>query len=393
MIDFLIQHTIKDANNTKDPRVRNAYGRLGSIVGIVCNVLLCTAKALVGIAVGSISIVADAINNLSDASSNIISLIGFKLASKPADKEHPFGHGRIEYMAGVLVSVLVAYLGIELIRTSITKIQNPEPLEFSFTIIVVLVGSMLVKLWMMYFNRTLGMRIDSLTLEATAVDSRNDVITTGAVLAATLFSVFTGINIDGWAGLVVGAFIVASGVKLIKETLNPLLGQTPDPALVRHIHDTIMSYPGVLGTHDLMVHDYGPGRTFVSAHVEMAAEVSPLISHDTIDNIERDFLEKDNLHVVLHYDPIITNDPQVCDVRHWISQAITTIDPNLTIHDLRCVPGVTHTNVIFDCLRPDTLPQSITDEELKEKIAALVRTHYPTYNCVITVDDSYVTTS
>lgn len=388
MVDLLVHRFIENADDTANPAVRNAYGTLASTVGIVCNVLLCVGKGAIGLFAGSVSIVADAVNNLSDASSNVVSLLGFHMAGRPADREHPYGHGRYEYLAGMVVAVLVLVIGVELVRSSVEKLIDPSPTEFSPAVAIVLVASMLVKAWMMLFNRTLGRRIGSVTLEATAMDSRNDVITTGAVLAAAVVSALTGVDLDGWAGLAVGCFILWSGFGLIRETIDPLLGRTPSDELVRHIHDTIMGYPGVLGTHDLMVHDYGPGRQFASAHVEMAAEASPLDSHDTLDNIEREFLERDGMHVVLHYDPIVTDDPQVCDLRNWIAQQVKVIDPELTIHDLRCVPGPTHTNVIFDCVRPHGLAMS--DDELRGTISGLVKSRHPGYDCVITVDRSYI---
>ena len=384
MVDLLVHRFIENADDTANPAVRNAYGTLASTVGIVCNVLLCVGKGAIGLFAGSVSIVADAVNNLSDASSNVVSLLGFHMAGRPADREHPYGHGRYEYLAGMVVAVLVLVIGVE----SVEKLVDPSPTEFSPAVAIVLVASMLVKAWMMLFNRTLGRRIGSVTLEATAMDSRNDVITTGAVLAAAVVSALTGVDLDGWAGLAVGCFILWSGFGLMRETIDPLLGRTPSDELVRHIHDTIMGYPGVLGTHDLMVHDYGPGRQFASAHVEMAAEASPLDSHDTLDNIEREFLERDGMHVVLHYDPIVTDDPQVCDLRNWIAQQVKVIDPELTIHDLRCVPGPTHTNVIFDCVRPHGLAMS--DDELRGTISGLVKSRHPGYDCVITVDRSYI---
>ena len=391
MTNWLVHRFVKNADDTSSAAVRDAHGMLASIVCIICNIVLCLAKGAVGLASGSVSIVADAVNNLSDASSNIISLIGFRLASKPADAEHPYGHGRIEYIAGVVVSALIIFIGVELLKTSVEKIVHPSPTEFSAVLVAVLVMSMLVKLWMAYFNHVLARRISSLTLEATSVDSRNDVITTAAVLAAAVVSTVTGFDLDGWAGIAVGAFIVWSGIGLVRETIDPLLGQAPDPTLVEHIHDKILSYPGVLGTHDLMVHDYGPGRQFASAHVEMAAEVDPLESHDTIDNIERDFLEQDHLHVVLHFDPIVTDDPEVQNLRNWIAQEVRRIHPDLTIHDLRTVPGTTHTNVIFDCVRPHDLAMS--DDELRRAIDAAVRAEHATYRCVITVDRSYVSSN
>ena len=388
MVDLLVHRFIENADDTANPAVRNAYGTLASTVGIVCNVLLCVGKGAIGLFAGSVSIVADAVNNLSDASSNVVSLLGFHMAGRPADREHPYGHGRYEYLAGMVVAVLVLVIGVELVRSSVEKLVDPSPTEFSPAVAIVLVASMLVKAWMMLFNRTLGRRIGSVTLEATAMDSRNDVITTGAVLAAAVVSALTGVDLDGWAGLAVGCFILWSGFGLMRETIDPLLGRTPSDELVRHIHDTIMGYPGVLGTHDLMVHDYGPGRQFASAHVEMAAEASPLDSHDTLDNIEREFLERDGMHVVLHYDPIVTDDPQVCDLRNWIAQQVKVIDPELTIHDLRCVPGPTHTNVIFDCVHPHGLAMS--DDELRGTISGLVKSRHPGYDCIITVDRSYV---
>lgn len=390
MIDFIIKRFIPDYEDTQSPHVRNAYGTLASLVGIACNTVLCVAKGLIGLAFGSVSIVADAINNLSDASSNVISLLGFRLAKKPADKEHPYGHGRYEYLAGMIVAVLIMVVGIELIRSSIQKIIEPTPTFFSPVVVFILVGSMLVKTWMMVFNRSMGKRINSLTLEATALDSRNDVITTAAILGAALISAVSGFDLDGIAGVAVGCFIVKSGFDLVRDTADPLLGHAPSEELVKHIHDTIMSYPGVLGTHDLMVHDYGPGRIFASAHVEMAAEANPLDSHDTLDNIEQHFLEADGMHVVLHFDPIVTNDPHVANLRNWIAQQVKLIDKRLTIHDLRTVPGPTHTNVIFDVVRPHDL--AMGNDELCGTVNELVRARYPHYNCVITVDDSYVST-
>ncbi|OUP08931.1 cation diffusion facilitator family transporter [Collinsella sp. An2] len=388
MTNWLVKHFVHDAQNTSSPAVRTAYGQLAGIVCILCNLALCLAKGIIGLASGSVSIVADAVNNLSDASSNIVSLLGFKLASRPADPEHPYGHGRYEYLAGLVVAALVLAIGINLVWSSVTKILHPEAAEFSAALVVVLLLSILVKFWMAAFNRTIGRRIDSDTLEATAVDSRNDVISTAAVLVCACISQVTGIDLDGWAGAGVGLFIVWSGVGLVRDTINPLLGQAPSPELVAHIRDKIMSYPGVLGTHDLMVHDYGPGRQFASAHVEMAAEADPMESHDLIDNIEQDFKDEDGLIVTLHYDPIVTDDPQVNDMRNWINRAVKQIDERLTIHDLRTVPGPTHTNVIFDCVRPHDLP--LSPDELRQRISRIVSDHYPRTICKITVDESYV---
>lgn len=366
-------------------------GRVGALAGVVCislNVLLCIAKALVGILSGSVSIVADALNNLSDASSNIVSVLGFKLASKPADPEHPYGHGRFEYLSGLVVAVLVLMIGVELVKSSIDKVLNPSPVEFSLALVVVLAGSMAVKLWMAHLNRVLGERIKSETLLATAQDSKNDVIATGAVLACAIIAYVAGIELDAWVGLAVGLYIGWSGIELIRDTVNPLLGQAPDPELVAHIRSKIMSYPGVLGTHDLMVHDYGPGRQFASAHVEMAAETDPMESHDTLDNIEQAFKDDDGLIVTLHYDPIVTNDPHVVDMRNKIDAMAKNLDSEASIHDLRCVPGPTHTNVIFDCLHPAEC--ALSPDEFKRKLGDMVIEAYPDAVPKITVDEDYV---
>ena len=366
-------------------------GRVGALAGVVCislNVLLCIAKALVGILSGSVSIVADALNNLSDASSNIVSVLGFKLASKPADPEHPYGHGRFEYLSGLVVAVLVLMIGVELVKSSIDKVLNPSPVEFSLALAVVLAGSMAVKLWMAHLNRVLGERIKSETLLATAQDSKNAVIATGAVLACAIIAYVAGIELDAWVGLAVGLYIGWSGIELIRDTVNPLLGQAPDPELVAHIRSKIMSYPGVLGTHDLMVHDYGPGRQFASAHVEMAAETDPMESHDTLDNIEQAFKDDDGLIVTLHYDPIVTNDPHVVDMRNKIDAMAKSLDSEASIHDLRCVPGPTHTNVIFDCLHP--VECALNPSEFKRKLGDMVVEEYPDAVPKITVDEDYV---
>lgn len=388
MTNWLVKHFVKDADNATDPAVRTRYGQFAGIVGIICNVALCLAKGVIGLIAGSVSIVADAVNNLSDASSNVISLLGFKMASKPADPEHPYGHGRYEYLSGLVVAVIILLIGVELLKSSFDKITNPAVTEFNAAVVCVLALSILVKLWMMVFNRAIGRRISSTTLEATAIDSRNDVISTGVVLASAVISHFTGVDLDGWVGLAVGAFILWSGVGLVRETVDPLLGQAPDPALVEHIRTKIMSYPGVLGTHDLMVHDYGPGRQFASAHVEMAAEADPMESHDLIDNIEQDFKNDDRLIVTLHYDPIVTNDPEVRDMRNWIDAQVKLIDERLSIHDLRTVPGPTHTNVLFDCVHP--ADAAISEDELRDRVTALVEEHYPNTICKITIDQSYV---
>ena len=388
MIDWLVRRFVRDCDNTGDAAVRTSYGQFAGIVGIVCNVALCVAKGAIGIVAGSVSIVADAVNNLSDAASNIVSLLGFKLASRPADPEHPYGHGRYEYLAGLVVAALVVAIGINLVGSSVDKIVHPTPVEFNGVLVVILLLSIVVKLWMAAFNRSIGRRIDSETLQATAVDSRNDVISTAAVLLSSVVAHYADIQLDGIVGAAVGVFIIWSGIGLVRDTVNPLLGEAPSPELVEHIRAKIMSYPGVLGTHDLMVHDYGPGRQFASAHVEMPVEADPMESHDLIDNIEQDFKNDDGLIVTLHYDPIVTDDPAVTDMRNWIDQAVKIIDPRITIHDLRTVPGPTHTNVIFDCVRPADL--ELSEEQLRRRVKQIVSDHYPRTVAKITIDESYV---
>lgn len=387
MAGFIVRNFIKDYENTQNPAVRAAYGKVSSIVGILCNAVLFIGKILVGTLSSSVSITADAVNNLSDASSSLISLLGFKLASRPADEEHPYGHGRYEYLSGLMVAVLIMVIGVELFKSSIGKIIHPEPVIFSWVGVGVLVFSILLKLWMAVFNTKTGKAINSKTLIATAVDSRNDVITTAAVLMAALISHFTSVELDGWMGLAVAVFILYSGFGLVKDTLDPMLGRAPEQEMVDAIRKKILSYPGVLGTHDLMVHDYGPGRQFASVHVEMAAEADVIESHDVLDNIERDFLKNDGLHMIVHFDPISTKDNAINELRIWISESIKDIDSRLTIHDLRVVRGTTHTNVIFDCVMPHDM--DMTEKELKQKISALIEGEYPSHYCVITVDKSY----
>lgn len=387
MTQLLIRLFVKDHSKTDAPAVRAAYGSLAGWVGIFCNLLLCGGKFLVGTLSGSISIAADAVNNLSDASSNVISLVGFRLAEKPADEDHPYGHARFEYLSGLAVAVLVLVIGLELGKSSLDKILHPTPVVFSWLTVAVLAASIAVKLWMALFNKKVGTLIDSGTLIATAADSRNDVISTGAVLIAALISRFSGLELDGWMGLGVAAFILYSGIGLIRSTIDPILGLAPDPELVKRVHDKIMSYPSVLGTHDLMVHDYGPGRQFASVHVEMAAEGDVIASHDVIDNIERDFLNNDHIHVVIHFDPIVTSDEKTGSLRRWLCDAVKTVDPCLTIHDFRMVEGPTHTNLIFDCVVPPSFAMS--ELEVRQAIRALVRQKDPRYFCVITVESSF----
>lgn len=387
MTKWFVKTFIKNHNDTQNPVVRTAYGKFSSIVGILCNVVLFLGKIIVGTLSGSVSITADAVNNLSDAASSVISLLGFKLASRPADAEHPYGHGRYEYLSGLMVALLIMVIGVEIFKSSIGKIMNPQEVEFNWIVSGVLIFSICLKLWMAVFNTKIGKIIKSNTLIATAADSRNDVITTFVVLVAAVVSRYANVQLDGWMGLAVAVFILYSGFGLVKDTLDPMLGTAPEPELVDGIRNKILSYNGVLGTHDLMVHDYGPGRKFASVHVEMAAEDDVTASHDVIDNIERDFLKNDGLHMIVHFDPISTKDTLTNELRVWIAEKVKEIDPRLTIHDLRIVAGTTHTNVIFDCVVPFEV--TVDEKEIKDAIKLIVTEKDPTYYSVVTIDKSY----
>lgn len=389
MTSFLIRLFIRRREDVQDACVRLSYGNLAGITGIVCNVLLCAIKFFTGLFTGSISITADAVNNLSDASSGVITLLGFKLAGKPADPEHPYGHARMEYLAGLVVSFVILLIGVQLAGESVQKILHPAAATFGIVPAVMLVFSILVKLWMAGFYRNIGKKIDSTTLLAASADSRNDVISTGAVLLALLISAWTDLDLDGWMGMAVALFILYSGIGLIKDTLDPLLGRAPSEDLTQRVEEKILSYEGILGTHDLMVHDYGPGQCFASVHVEMSAEMNVMRSHDIIDTIERDFHEQDHIHLVIHYDPIETGSEAVGTMRQWVTERVHAVSPLLSIHDFRMVKGALHTNLIFDVAAPSSYES--TDAEIKQQIQRSVQENAngETYYCVITVDRSY----
>lgn len=384
MTKLLLRLFIKDYQNTEDPAVRGACGKLAGIVGIVCNLLLFAGKLLAGTLSGSVSITADAVNNLSDASSSLVTLLGFKMAERPADAEHPYGHARMEYLSGLLVAILILIIGVELGKSSIQKILHPEAVEFSVLTLCILVGSILMKLWMCLFCRKLGKRIQSTTLEATAADSRNDVITTAAVLLGCLAGHFFHWRIDGWVGALVAVFILASGWSIAKETISPLLGKQADPELVQRISRLVLSHEKILGIHDLMVHDYGPGQCFASVHAEMDMHEDPLMCHDILDDIERDAMRELRVHLVIHYDPIVTDDDELNHMRTLVQKELAAIDPRLSMHDFRMVRGPQHTNLIFDL----AVPYSMSDKmaELKRRIDECVQFEDSKYYTVITFD-------
>ena len=389
MTHFLIRLFIKDRENVKNVQVRTAYGNLSGAVCILCNFLIFLGKYIVGTVTGSIAIAADGVNNLSDASSNIVSLIGFKLSSRKPDQEHPYGHGRYEYLAGLVVCLIIMAIGILLGWESIQKVIHPAEVSFDWLMVVVLLVSMAVKLWMFFFNRTIGKIISSETLMATAADSRNDVITTAVVLLSTFLCRATGVYIiDGIMGIAVAVFILVNGIQLVGDTLSPLLGKVPDAEFVKHIEETILGFPGVLGVHDLMVHDYGPGSRFATIHVEFPAETDVIEAHDVMDQIEQYFLEQEQLLMTTHYDPILADDGEVEAVRSFLAEAAGQLDEQLSVHEVRIVPGNTHINVVFDCVKPAGF--SIRDEEIREYFSGRIQEMNPLFRCVIKVEQSYI---
>ena len=352
MTKLLLRLLVHDSGDFSAPKIRSAVGAMSGWVGIVCNVLLFLGKLAAALLSGSVSIAADAMNNLSDASSSIVTLLGFKLAEKPADEDHPYGHARYEYLSGLAVAALIIVIGFELAKSSLEKILAPEPVLFSPVTVGVLVAGICVKLWMALFNRHLGKLIQSSALEVTAADCRNDVLATSAVLVAGIIQHFTALDIDGWMGLGVALFILYSGASLAKQTVSPLLGEAANPQLQKQLVDYISSNPKVLGYHDLMVHDYGPGRRFASLHVEMDSREDPLRCHELIDDMERECLQHHNVHLVIHYDPVVTDDPEINRLHECVRSLLQQLDPRLRTHDFRMVSGSTHINLIFDVSLP-----------------------------------------
>lgn len=390
MVNFIIRRFIKDYDNTRDANVRESYGKLGSIVGILSNAFLSLIKIIIGLLFNSISITADGANNLSDTSSSIITFIGFKIGGKPADKEHPFGHARLEYIAGLVIGFAILLVGVELIKSSYNKIVNPEPFEFSFLMIVVLLLSIAVKFWQWGFYVKLAMRISSSTLKATAMDSRNDVITTFVILVSIIISKITGYQIDGYMGLVVALFIIYSGINIVKDIMNPILGELPSPEFVNSIERKILNYEGIINIHDLVVHNYGPSKYFATVHAEIDARENILKSHDLIDNIERDFANDLDINLVIHLDPVLTDDKETNSLKEMTEKIVNKIDNNLSIHDFRIVKGNTHTNLIFDVAVPYSY--KLHNDEIVKKIKSAISKESKIYFVVITIDKNYVST-
>ena len=361
---------------------RAAYGKLSGAVGIACNLLLFAGKLAVGLAAHSVSITADAVNNLSDASGAVVTLVGFRMAEKPADRDHPFGHARVEYIAGLVVSALILLVGAELAKSAVEKILHPAPVDISPVTMAVLAVSVAVKLWLSRFNRALGRQIDSAALMATSADSRNDALSTGAVLLSALVSRHTGWGIDGYTGLAVALFILWSGIGIARDTVNPLLGQGADPALGQALAKMLTANPKVLGFHDLMVHDYGPGQRFATVHVEMDAREDPLLCHDIIDGLERSCLDELKVHLCIHYDPIVTDDPELNHMRQVVTDCLARLDPGLSVHDFRMVRGAARTNLIFDLVVPD----SVHLDDVQQAVNQAVSRESDKYATVITFD-------
>ena len=388
MTDWLVKHFIQNPDDKDDPAVRQRYGLLSGGVGILLNLLLSAGKFLAGLLTGSIAVTADAFNNLSDAGSSVVTLAGFRLAAKQADDDHPFGHGRIEYLTGLLVAAAILLVGVELARTSLEKILQPEAVDFSWLSVGILCASILVKLWMSAFNRRLSRRIGSAAMAATAADSLSDVAATSAVLLGTLVGGLTGVHIDGWVGILVAAFILRAGWEAAKDTLDPLLGQSPDPNLVESIQKAVLAHPQVTGVHDLIIHDYGPGRRMMSLHAEVPMDADVLEVHDVIDNIERELKETFHIEAVIHMDPIATKDPQTNALREKMAALVREIDPAMTIHDFRMTVGPDHQNLIFDVVVPHKCP--LSDEEVKAAIAGKAgELEGGPFFTVVSIDRSY----
>ena len=363
MIQVFVKFFIKDYENIQDASVRQAYGMLGGGLGIACNLILFLAKLIAGIMTGAISIMADAFNNLSDAGSSIVTLIGFKLAGKPADKEHPFGHGRMEYLAGLFISAAIMLVGWQLGTSSIDKILHPEEVTYGMLSIIILIGSVLVKFWMASYNRYLGNKIQSATMKATAMDSLSDCIATTAVLLSIAIGYFTDLQVDGIAGLIVSIFIFIAGINAMKDTVQPLLGQAPDAEFVKGIERVVMSHSAIVGIHDMMVHDYGPGRVMVSLHAEIPVEMDFMEAHDIIDDIEMDIKNEFQCDITIHMDPVVLEDEKTNQMRERVKGIVESVENDLTMHDFRMTTGPLRTNLIFDVVVP--YDSKKTDREIK----------------------------
>ena len=387
MIQFLAKRLIPNWQQTADPAVRRGYGVLCGVVGICLNILLFLGKILAGTVSGSIAITADAFNNLSDAGSSVVTLLGFKLAAQEPDRQHPFGHGRMEYVSGLVVAMLILLMGVELLKSSVEKIFHPEEVTFSVLALAILAASILVKFYMSLYNRSVGKRIDSAAMLATATDSRSDVLATAAVLASTVVGHFTGLPIDGWCGLVVAVLILKGGFGAAVDTVSPLLGQPPSPELVKAVEELVTSHREIVGIHDLVVHDYGPGRLMITLHAEVPADGDMLALHDVVDTVEGELASTMHCLATIHMDPV-SSDEATAAIRSQVEELVKQIDERITIHDFRMVQGPTHTNLIFDALIPFGL--KLSDQEVAREIRRLVEQMEGNYFAVVQVEKSFI---
>lgn len=387
MHTILIKLFIRDSENTKDIRVRTAYGTLGSVMGIVVNLILAVAKYIAGVISGSISVTADAINNLSDAGSSIVSFFGVKLSAKPADKGHPYGHGRIEYISASIVAFLVLLMGVELFKSSIEKITNPVAVNFNWVSLIILLLSILAKLWLGFFNKKLGEKINSAPMMAVMKDSFSDCLATAVAAASIIVSAFSDINVDGYLGLFVAGFILLAGFNILKETMAELLGKAPEKEFVQEIEQKILSYDMVVGVHDMIIHDYGPQRRFASAHAEVPANADMMECHDIIDLIERDIMAEFGLLISIHMDPIVVDDERINELRRMTAETVKNICEEMSIHDFRVVDGPTHTNLIFDLIVPHKYEMS--NDEICRLIDKKLSKIDERYFTVITVEHAF----
>jgi len=388
MTELLVKWFVKDCDNTEDVKVRTSYGVLSSMVGICCNLLLFTAKLILGLFSQSISVMADAFNNLSDAASSIIGFVGVKMAQKPADEDHPFGHGRIEYISAFIVAFLVIQVGFSLFKTSVGKIQNPQDMVFSGSTVAVLALSIGVKLWLGFFNRCLGKRIRSTVMMATAADSLGDVAaTSAAILSLAVFGVF-GVNLDGIVGVAVSVAVMVAGVNIARDTLSPLIGQPIDPKVYREIKEFVEQYDGIVGTHDLIVHNYGPSKSMASIHAEVPSHEDIRVSHEIVDEIERDCLKKLGIFLVIHMDPVETHNQRITAIKDMVAQVLEGLDSRLEFHDLRVVDGTQRSNLIFDLVIPRDYNETMRDT-LRTRIAEEMQKKDSRFRCIITMENSF----
>lgn len=389
MTQLLVRLFVKDYKNTDKVSVRTAYGVLASFVGIVCNLILFGVKITIGLIINSISVMADAFNNLSDAASSIIGLVGVKLAERPADKEHPFGHGRFEYISAFVVSFLILEVGFSCLKSSLSKILHPEEVGFQWTLVGILCLSVLIKLWLSYFNKTLGKRINSNVMKATSADALGDVLITSTTIASIIIGKVTGLKVDGFMGAVVSIFVLVAGINIAKETLEPLLGEAVDREVYEAITKKVEGYDGIVGSHDLIVHNYGPSHTMATIHAEVPNNTDIEIAHETIDRIERDVLREMGIFLVIHLDPIETNDCEVIERKEEVVRVIKELEPKATIHDFRLVNGETHINLIFDLVVPHSYSES-EEQKLVSQIEEALQKIDERYQAVITVENSYI---